>query len=332
MKTAALAARPEAPPSPARGPGAPGLLVGLALFVCPLVFLTDLTRNPYFTQIALLNLLLLAAAAVLALRWARAGAWGLPRTPVDAPWLAWLAACALAWGLSYAGHASFFRDSMRAEGAKAFSFTIVNAMLPFYLALAVPSWSETRRAPAALWPFAVWGAAWALYPALRAQVAASTPSLAAHLFDPYGVALWIAGIVLALRTARRGGPDDYLQLALAVGLLAACYGILEYFNVEWIWSRALNPYGGRAVSTFGNPNFLSSYLVVLLPLALVRFVGASGARRWSHGALFLVFEASLLASLTRSSWVGAARSDWLAWKLGRPLGEPYGRFVLRSPP
>ena len=40
------------------------VLFAVLLFVCPLIFFTNLTRNPYVTQICLLNLSLLLLAAL----------------------------------------------------------------------------------------------------------------------------------------------------------------------------------------------------------------------------------------------------------------------------
>lgn len=40
----------------------------------------------------------------------------------------------------------------------------------------------------------------------------------------------------------------------------------------------------------------------------------------------------IVLAATAGSWVGSALSYWVAWKLGRPLVERYGRYVLMSPP
>ena len=42
--------------------------------------------------------------------------------------------------------------------------------------------------------------------------------------------------------------------------------------------------------------------------------------------------AGIVVAATIGSWVGSATSYWIAWKLGRPLVERYGRYVLMSPP
>jgi len=110
---------------------------------------------------------------------------------------------------------------------------------------------------------------------------------------------------------------------MAAGALASCYGVLQYFGVELVWPRLLNPYGNRSVSTFGNPNFISSYLVMLLPFALAYLMSAEKtAHRLLYGFIFLSYAAMLMASLTRSSWGGAAAALLtVAWQPGsiRPV-------------
>ena len=287
-------------------------LLTIAQFVCPLLFFTALTRNPYFTQIALLNAALLAAAALYLWRQAFAAGGGLrlPRTEVDAPLAAWLAVCVLTWTLSYFGHAAFFRPSIRLEGLRAFLFTVINMVIPFYIA----AWIARERgigdeASPGRWALfaAAWGGAWMLFPQLRSAVAGV--ELWPHLWDGYGGLLWIGGFAAALWLARRGSLHDYWHLALVAAAVSAVYGICQYFSVEWIWPKVLNPYGGRAVSTFGNPNFMSSYYVILMPLAAAYYLEAHGRfHRALYAFVFLAMEGALLCSLTRSSWIGAFAS------------------------
>ncbi|MBI5242596.1 MAG: O-antigen ligase family protein [Elusimicrobia bacterium] len=277
-------------------------------FVCPLIFFTDLTRNPYITQIALLHIGICAAAALWALEGARRGELSLPRTPLDAPMAAWLAVCALSWLIGYFGHAAFFRESVLAEGTRVLYFTVVNCVIPFYLAAQSATEISDESPSPARWAIfcLVWGVLWLFFQQLRAQTG-PFGGLWVHTWDPYGGLLWIAGTAALIWMARGGTVHDIWHVALAGGFLAAAYGILQYFNIELIWQKTLNPYGGRSVSTFGNPNFMSSYLVVVFPLAIVYYLKArTRGQRAVYALMLLAFEAALLCSLTRSSWVGAA--------------------------
>ena len=274
-------------------------------FVCPLLFFTNLTRNPYITQICLLNAASLLAGAWLL--WRASGerrAW--PRTAIDAPLAAWVGVCVLSWSVAFALHRPFFRPAIAAEGSRAFLFLIGNVLCPFYVAAAVCGDPESGDADAAHWAaFAVlWALLWLPFSQLRGG-----PALAAdvwgHLWDGYGAFVWAVGLAGCAWLCRKGRWGDFLHLALAAGFIASAYAVLQYFNLELIWPNTLNPYGGRSVSTFGNPNFMSSFNVVLLPFALALFSRASGGRRAIYGALALTLEAALLCSLTRSSWLGA---------------------------
>lgn len=280
-------------------------LLVVAHFVCPLLFFTDLTRNPYFTQITLLNLVSLGALALWALEGFRAGRWTLNRTPLDFPWALVAAVAGISWTLSFVRHDPFFRPSMQAEGARNFIFLIANVIVPFYLAARIARRDPEGEPRLLGWVvfWIAWGLLWCGYH--QAMTKVHTDGILNRIFDPYGTMLWTAGLGITLWLTRRGSLRDFWHLIFAAGFFAAAYGLMQYFNIEVIWPQALNPYGGRAVSTFGNPNFLSSYTVVLMPLALAFFLRARrpGARLY-YGILFFLFEASVVASMTRSSWLG----------------------------
>ncbi|MDQ7773376.1 MAG: O-antigen ligase family protein [Elusimicrobiales bacterium] len=284
----------------------PGLLT-LVFFVSPLLFFTDLTRNPYYLQIALLNVSL--SAALLAALWAmRArGSWDFPRNALWTPLALFAAVLLVSWARSWAAHEPFFRPAIFSEGLRAFLFLFVNCGLAFWLS-ARAEWKESpaaRPMTPLLLLLMAWGAAWLFFPYLRSQP--SGPGLWQRFWDPYGAMVWAAGVFIAWRSVREGRQEDYLNLALVAGALASVYGVLQYFGVELVWLKTLNPYGNRSVSTFGNPNFISSYVVTLAPLALACWLDARTApSRFFYAAVFLSYEAMLLASLTRSSWLGMA--------------------------
>ncbi len=286
-------------------------LLVTAHFVCPLLFFTNLTRNPYISQIVLLNIVL--ALAFVAWVWRAVGqppGASLPKLPVAWPLAAFLLIWAVSWLRAYFGHAEFFRPAMIAEGVRAAMFLVVNCMAAFWLAALVAAEDEGSN-DIALGPwvaFAVfWGLLWVAFASARTRSGAPNEDFFALVWEPYGAVVWALGLGIAAWLCRRGRVIDFLHLAFATGFLASLYGVCQYFNYEPVWSSVLNPYGGRAVSTFGNPNFLSTYNAALMPSALALFlVEKSGARRCLYALLFVVLEAALLATLTRSSWGGAA--------------------------
>ncbi len=289
-------------------PAALHILIALH-FVCPLIFFTDLTRNPYITQIALLNIGLLAAAAIHLARQSAAGELRLPKTILDLPIAGWVGICVLSWFAAYLGHLPHFRPAMRSEGLRVFLFMGVNSLLPFYLAVQASRDSpEESDAPIVQWFgfVVIWGLLWTLYPQMRAAPGPLS-SIRHHLWDPYGALLWIGGTAVVIFLARKGSIHSIWHVALSVGFLASAYAVVQYFGKEFLWPKVLNPYGGRSVSTFGNPNFMSSYQVMLLPLAVTYYLSAKNRlHRTLYGVIALCLQAGLLCSLTRSSWVGGA--------------------------
>ena len=285
-------------------------LLVLCHFVCPLLFFTNLTRNPYVTQISLLNAgVVLALAAWAARELTRPDASRLPRAPIALPLAVYAGVWAVSWAAARLGHASFFVPSIKAEGLRTSAFLAVHLATAALAAILADEDGGDDEVPLAGWTVFVlaWGAAWTLYPSLRARVPGRPEDLFAQVWDLYGAFLWAAGFGAASWLCRRGRLADFLHLAFASAFLGSAYGVLQYFNKEFVWPQVLNPYGGRAVSTFGNPNFLSTFVAALLPSALALFVTERrGARRAVYGVLFLTMTGALLATLTRSSWLGAA--------------------------
>ncbi len=100
-----------------------------------------------------------------------------------------------------------------------------------------------------------------------------------------------------------------LNCLLAVGAVVSVYGILQFYGIEFIWPYAIHAFQGRSVSTFGNPNFLASFLVLILPLGLMRCISASKKYEKIIIALLCgIFIACLLCTSTRSAWLGFAVS------------------------
>jgi len=288
----------------ARGPLA--ALLAVAFFVSPLLFFTGLTRNPYYLQIALLNAALLAAAALYLRASLKRGEWLLGNTPLSAPLLALTLVYLVSFVFSYFGHAAYYRPAMAAEGLRAGIFFLVNCLAAFYLARSLP-FSAEDDVPAGRWLalILVWGGLWFLFPFVRSP--AGGDGLLDRLLDPYGLLVWTGGFAAVWLLIRRCRQEDILHLALTAGAIASLYGILEYFHVELVWAKLVNPYGNRSVSTFGNPNFISSYVVLLLPLAASLLMKAeTGVKRFYYGLVFFSYEGMLMCSLTRSSWIGGA--------------------------
>ncbi|HLD29850.1 MAG TPA: O-antigen ligase family protein, partial [bacterium] len=96
--------------------------------------------------------------------------------------------------------------------------------------------------------------------------------------------------------------DRIFYTVIFASTLSSFYALMQYSGNEFIWPQNLHHYGSRAVSTFGNPNFLSSYLLVVNMILLYLFF----RRKGGTSVLFLLFFNlfALLITQTRSSWFG----------------------------
>jgi O-antigen ligase len=208
---------------------------------CPIWFHTDLTRNPYYTQIALLNILVPAVWLIWLIHAWNSSELVWVSTCFDVPLAALIGVSLVSWFVSFHAHPHFMK-SIYSEGSKAAVFLLVNTYMVYAGALRVREVTVVRRL------------LWVIY---------------------------------------------------AVCFIASLYGVLQYFGIELIWPNVLNPYGSRPVSTFGNPNFMSSYLVVVLPVMVADYLfKTSGCPRSILFMNILMSLAALLATLTRSSWAG----------------------------
>ncbi|HCJ67413.1 MAG TPA: hypothetical protein DHV62_08875 [Elusimicrobia bacterium] len=231
-------------------------LIYALIFIAPLIFFTDLTRNPYYFQIVLLNISVIFLWGIYLLDGLRKKKTVLFSTPLDKPLLIFLLLAIVSWlhsfFLSHPGFAqnglyiSFHPElklSIFSEGSRNFLFLLVNWFLVYYAAIFFLEKKEF-----------VW---------------------------------------------------KVIRLSYFTAVVASVYGILQYFSIELIWPKVLNPFGGRCVSTFGNPNFLSPFLVLVLPLTFTEYLLSEkkNMRLFYFLINFILFWA-LICTMTRSSWLG----------------------------
>ena len=86
------------------------------------------------------------------------------------------------------------------------------------------------------------------------------------------------------------------------------YGIFQYDGKDMIWGSPIQPYGGRPVSTFGNPNFLSSYSLLVCPLAVAFALNARPSQR--VGYVFVALVAMGVGAVARSRALRMSASRW----------------------
>ncbi|MCB4792703.1 MAG: tetratricopeptide repeat protein [Elusimicrobia bacterium] len=217
----------------------------LTLFIPPLIFFTDLTRNPYYFQIVLVNSLTLLLWITWLVKGIKDREVTLYRTPLDLQLGAFLLIATVSWLVILLENFNtpYLKYSVYSEGSKRWFYLLVNSVLVYYIPVYFLN-KETR--------------------------------------------------------------NKFVNIIILASFIASVYGVLQYFGIEFIWSKVLNPFGGRSVSTFGNPNFLSSYLVLLFPVIFVFYIQSkSSLARLYYFIVFSSNFAALLCTMTRSSWLGA---------------------------
>lgn len=227
----------------------------LLITISPLIFFTDLTRNPYYFQIFFAQSGMVLLWILILLK--QKGKLLHKTNPFELPMFMFYFFAVITWlvsmfllkhnyhipelienGVKVYGKNYFFM-SMFNEGFKKFIFTITNVILVY---------------------------------------------------------------LFATDYVNKGNFHKIYFTFFFIGFLASIYGILQYFGIELIWPKVLNPFGGRCVSTFGNPNFLSSFLILLFPIMFVNYL--YGKKTFVMFVFIITYFSALLSTLTRSSWLG----------------------------
>ena len=163
--------------------------------------------------------------------------------------------------------------------------------------------------------FLLWGCLWYLFP--HVKTVSSSQTVWAQMFDWYALILWGIGIYLGMRVLKKLTQENILVLIFVAVFLACGYGVLQALGLEFVWPFELDQFATKAFSTFGNPNFLSSAVVMLLPSLLVYYMHTDSKKDFTvYGLLVLVYILYLSFGLARSCWIGAAAGLFMMWMFG----------------
>lgn len=97
-----------------------------------------------------------------------------------------------------------------------------------------------------------------------------------------------------------------LSVILASGFLVALYGILQAASIEILPRDFIRADWVGPFSTIGNPIFLGSYLLLLIPLPLYFLQDSSRWKKMLLLSLSLFFTAALVLTGSRGAWIGLA--------------------------
>ena len=106
----------------------------------------------------------------------------------------------------------------------------------------------------------------------------------------------------------------FINLALLSALIVSVYGILQYFGIDPIPRDAMRSLWATnvAFSTIGNPNFLGSYIVLMIPLSIHSYLIE---KRYFSLLVFISLFTCLLVTMTRGVWLGSLFSIFLYFSL-----------------
>ncbi len=91
------------------------------------------------------------------------------------------------------------------------------------------------------------------------------------------------------------------NLIFAAALLSSFYLILQAFGAE-----PFLPKGIGLTGTFGNPNFLAGFCLLVLPVCMFYFFTSTGAAKYFYFFVFVFSMGALILSNARSAWISFA--------------------------
>lgn len=109
-------------------------------------------------------------------------------------------------------------------------------------------------------------------------------------------------LFLAARTSAISETKFNVGIEISAMILSI-YGIMQFYGLDPFPRDFIRSRWRTAFSTFGNPNFFGSYLVLVIPVALDGFIKR---RKNISGFVYSILLYALLCTRTRSAWIGAA--------------------------
>ncbi len=96
--------------------------------------------------------------------------------------------------------------------------------------------------------------------------------------------------------------EKYLRLIIGTAVIVSLYGIMQYFDIDPIPRDMIREnWRGRVFSTMGNPNFLSSYLLLILPFTVFEYLNS---KKNAYLLSLSIIYTALLFTFTRSAVFG----------------------------
>ena len=291
------------------------VLLAMCFLVVPLVFFTDLTANPFFIQNTLLYVLVALIYGTLAVKFLRSHDTDFTKTFFDLAFFVYVTACVMGWLSAVSSTSQVLRQTMF-YGLLNYGTLLLIVSLGAYIISKNVVFSGTIESKTNyILLFLAWGGMWYFLPMLKTHL--SSENVFAQMFDWYALLLWAVGVWLGVRVLKKLTQENILVLMFIAVFLACCYGVLQALGLEFLWPFEINQFATKAFSTFGNPNFLSSAVVMLMPSLLVYYMRTDSKKDFIvYGLLVLVYVLFLSFGLARSCWLGAACGLVMMWMFG----------------
>jgi|GEM_PF-2404978 len=291
------------------------MLLAATFLVVPLIFFTDLTANPFFAQNVLLYLLIAAIYGTIAFQFLRTQHMEVTKTFFDLAFFLYVISCAMGWLVSVSSAPQALRQTLFYGLLNYGTLLLVVAVGAYMISKNVVFSGTIESKTNYILLFFVWGGLWYLAPLLKTTPSSET--FLAQLWDWYAALLWVLGIWLGMRVLKKLTQENIFVLIFVAVFLACCYGVLQALGLDFLWPFEINQFATRAFSTFGNPNFLSSAVVMLLPALFVYYMRTDSKKDVVvYGLLVLVYVLYLSFGLARSCWIGAVCGLFMMWMFG----------------
>jgi O-antigen ligase len=126
------------------------------------------------------------------------------------------------------------------------------------------------------------------------------------VFKTFYIHLLFAGIYLLSCEMSDAQRNKIINTIFAVSIITSIYGIFQHFGYDFFsW---VSGYGGRPLSSFGNPNFYAGYLVLVFPLILSKSIFTQGSMKFLWISACFLSVINLYLNRTRGAWIAAAVS------------------------
>lgn len=270
-----------------------GLCLTVCLFVCPLLFLTDTTQNPFAVQQLFLSIFGSGFILCYVLEVLLKKEINFRYSKLDFIFIIFLFSLFLSLIFNYFlgnHHVALINEFLRKS-----DYLICGLIFGFLIAkisclkidFEISSYKFFKN-------IFLWCLAWFLWKIQAGFLIA--------------VLIFAFGIYLCFNHLRKYGIKEILDILLAVCFCSCLYGVMQALGFELFWTLDISKeFGARPVSTFGNPNFLASFVLLFLPYSFLLFLQAKNKQEnLISGFITLVLSLFIVISGTRSAWIGIA--------------------------